>query len=99
MTHPLFYLDHEGVSALILTKFNAELRERHLLSCPIDVEIYNLNGSPTVGNRPDPGSNELFNDVAATKYSAGEMKCTLAISNLHCPVIEFGSVHRVQGRN
>jgi hypothetical protein len=97
--HSLFYLDHEGVGALILTKLNPELRERHLSSCPVDVEIYDLNGSLTAGNRPDPGSNELFNDVAATKYSTSEMKCTLAFSDPHCPVIEFGSVHRGQGRD
>jgi hypothetical protein len=91
--HSLFYLDHEGVGALIFTKLNPELRERHFSSCLVNIEIYDLNGSPTAGNRPDPGSNELFNDVAAPKYSTGEMKCTLAVSNPHCPVIEFGSVH------
>jgi hypothetical protein len=97
--HPLFYFNHEGVSALSLTKFNAKLRERHLLSCPVDVEVYDLSGRPTTGNRPDPGSNELFNNVADTKYSTGKMKCTLAVSISHYPLIEFGSVHRSQGRN
>jgi hypothetical protein len=78
---------------------NPKLRERHFSSCPVDVEIYDLNGSPTAGNRPDPGSNELFNDVAAPKYSTGEMKSTPTVSNPHYPVIEFGSVHRSQGRD
>jgi hypothetical protein len=77
--HSFFYLNHEGVSALVLTKLNPEFRERHLSSCPVDVEIDDFNGSPTAGNRPDPGSNELFNDVAATKYNTGKMKFTLAI--------------------
>jgi hypothetical protein len=92
--HSLFNLDHEAISALIFTQLNPELRARHFLSCPVDVEIHDLDGSPTAGNRPNSGSNELFNDVTAPKYSAGEMKSTLVVSNPHCPVIEFGSVHR-----
>jgi hypothetical protein len=72
--HYLFYLDHEGISAMIFTKLNPELRERHFSSCLVDVEIHDLSGSPTAGNRPNPGSSELFNDVAAPKYSTGEMK-------------------------
>jgi hypothetical protein len=97
--HSFFYLNHEGVSDLVLTKLYPEFRERHLSSCPVDVEIDDFNGSPTAGNRLDPSSNELFNDVTATKYSTGKMKCTLAVSNSHCPVVEFGSVHRGQGRD
>jgi hypothetical protein len=93
----LFNLDHEGISALIFSQLNPELRERHFLNRLVDVEIHDLDGSPTAGNRPNPGSNELFNDVTAPKYSAGEMKSTLAVSNPHCAVIEFGSVHRSQG--
>jgi hypothetical protein len=52
----LFNLDHEGISALIFTQLNPELRERHFLSYPVDVEIYDLDGSPTAENRPNPGS-------------------------------------------
>jgi hypothetical protein len=69
------------------------------LSCLVDVEVHDLIGRPTAGNRPDPGSHELFNNVAATKYSTGEMKCTFAVPNPHCPMIEFGSIHRGKGRN
>jgi hypothetical protein len=69
------------------------------LSCPIDLKVHDLSGRPTAGNRPDTGSHELFNNVAATRYSAGEMKCTFAVPNPQGLLIEFGCVHRCQERN
>jgi hypothetical protein len=69
------------------------------LSGLVDVEVYNLNGRPTTRNRPNPGSDELLNNIAATKYGTGEMKYTFAVSNPQCPLVEFGSAHRCQGCN
>jgi hypothetical protein len=79
--HPFLYLKHEGISTLIFMKFNLELRERHLLSGPVDVEVYDLSGRPITRNRPDPGSHELFNDIATTKYDTGKVKWTFAVPN------------------
>jgi hypothetical protein len=72
MTFTLFlYFDHEGVSTLILAKFNPELREGHLPSGPVDVEVHDLGGRPTTRNRSHPSSHEFFNDIATTKYGTG----------------------------
>jgi hypothetical protein len=97
--HPFLYLNHEGVSTLIFVKFNPELRERHLLSGPVDLQVYDLSGRPTTRNRPNPGGHELFNDIATAKYGTGKMKCTFAVPNPQGPLIEFSRVHRCQGRN
>jgi hypothetical protein len=69
------------------------------LSCPVDIEIHDLGGGPTTRNRPNSCSNEFLDDVADPKYSAGKVKSTLAVSNPHCSMIEFGSVHGSQRRN
>jgi hypothetical protein len=97
--HFLLDFDHESISTLSFSKFNAELRERHFLSCPVDIEIHDLGGGPATRNRPNSCRNEFLDDVAAPKYSAGKVKSTLAASNPYCSMIEFGSVHGSQGRD
>jgi hypothetical protein len=97
--HFLFNFDHESISALTLSQLNAEFWERHFLSCPVDIEIHDLSGGPATRNRPNSCSNELLDDVAAPKYSAGKVKSTLAASNPYCSMIEFGSVHGSQGHD
>jgi hypothetical protein len=67
------------------------------LSYPVDVEIRDLIGGPTLRNRPNLGSDELLDNVAASKYSAGEVKSIFAISDPHCPMVEFSSSYSSQG--
>jgi hypothetical protein len=43
------------------------------------------------------GSNELFNNIAASKDSAGEVKCIFTTFDPNCPMLEFRSVHNSQG--
>jgi hypothetical protein len=97
MTFTLFSISTMKASAL--TKLNPKFRERHLLSCPIDLEVYDLSGRPSTRNRPNPRSHEFFDNVAATNYSASKMKGTFAVPDPQRPLIEFGCVHRFQGRN
>jgi hypothetical protein len=42
-------------------------------------------------------ANELLDNVAAPKYSAGKVKGTFAISNPYSPMIELGNIHSRQG--
>jgi hypothetical protein len=54
-------------------------------------------GAPAIRDRPNIGSNELFDNVTASKYSAGEVKSAFAISDPHCSMVEFSSIHSKQG--
>jgi hypothetical protein len=45
-------------------------------------------------DRPNPGSNELFDNVATSKDGAGEMKSIFATSDPHGPMVELSSVHK-----
>jgi hypothetical protein len=69
------------------------------LRSPVHIKVHDLSGRPTTRNRPNPGGHELFDDIAATKYGTGKMKCTFAVPNPQGPLIEFGRVHRSKGRN
>jgi hypothetical protein len=35
---------------LAFSQFNAELRERHFLSCPVDIEMHDLGGGPATNS-------------------------------------------------
>jgi hypothetical protein len=44
-------------------------------------------------DRPNPGSSELFDNAAASKDGAGEMKSIFATYDPHGPMVELSSVH------
>jgi hypothetical protein len=79
---------------LAFPQFNAEFQERDFSSCLVNIEVHDLVGGPAMRNL---GSNELPNNVAASKYSAGEVKSIFAISNPHCPMVELSIIHSNQG--
>jgi hypothetical protein len=82
---------------LTFSQLNVELRERHFLSCPVDIEIHDLGGGPTTRNRTNSCSNEFLDDGAAPKYSAGKVKSTLAVSNPYCSMINSAVFTAVTG--
>jgi hypothetical protein len=59
--------------------------------------VHDLAWGPAIRDRPNPGCNELFDNVAASKDSAGEVKRIFAASDPHCPMVKFSSVHSSQG--
>jgi hypothetical protein len=91
--HSPFDFKHEIVGTLAVPQLNAELRERNLLRCPVNIEVRDLSQGPTIRNRLDSSSNEFFDDVAASKDSAGEVKCIFAAPDSNCPMIIVCSVY------
>jgi hypothetical protein len=85
--HSPFDFKHKIIGTLVVPQFNAELRERNFLCCPVNVEVHDLIRGPTIRNWPDSGSNKFFNDVAASKYSTGKVKCIFAAPGSNCPMI------------
>jgi hypothetical protein len=59
--------------------------------------VHDLAWGRAIRDRPNPGSNELLDNVAASKDSAGEVKSIFAASDPHSPMVEFSSVHSSQG--
>jgi hypothetical protein len=85
------------MGALAVPQFNAELRKRNFLCCPVNIEVHDLVWGPAIRDQPNSGSNDFFNNVAASKDSAGEVKCIFAAPDPNCPMIIFRSVHSSQG--
>jgi hypothetical protein len=55
--------------------------------------MHNLDRGPAMRDRPNPGSNKLFDNVAASKEGGSEMKSIFATSDPHGPMVELSSVH------
>jgi hypothetical protein len=97
--HPFLYFVHEVLGALAFAKLDPELRERHLLVGPVDIVVHELSRGPTVRDRPDPGGDEFFDDIAAVKYGAGQMKCILTASDSQSPLVELPNIYRGKRRD
>jgi hypothetical protein len=95
--HSLFDVEHEIIGALVVPQFNTELRKRNFLCCPVNIEVRDLIWGSAIRDRPDSGSNKFFNNVAASKDSAGEVKCIFAAPDSNCPMIIVHSVYSSQG--
>jgi hypothetical protein len=79
--HHFLHFFHEGLSTLVFAKLNPELRERHLLICPVDVKVHELSRGPTTRDTPDSGGDEFFDNVTVAKYGVGQVKGILTASN------------------
>jgi hypothetical protein len=59
--------------------------------------VHDLAWGPAIRDRPNPGNNELLDNVVASKDSVGEVKSIFAASDPYCPMVEFNSIHSSQG--
>jgi hypothetical protein len=91
--HSFLDVKHKIVNALTIPQLNAKFRERNFLRGPINIVMHDLDRGPAMRDRPNPGSNELFDNVAASKDNASEMKSIFATSDPHGPMVELRSVH------
>jgi hypothetical protein len=68
--HLFLYFLNELFNSLALFQLKTKSRKWYLLCGPVHAESNELIRGPAMRDRPNPRSDELFNDVATTKNRA-----------------------------